>query len=336
MLNLVGVLFITRTVALHVKGKTHNLQAEENLCGDKDFDPLIAPVVQDQGSFWRSKGFVVYPGAVSALGALRYGGNSVFVGDRRHMLDHDADFVVVGPKNVSVDKISIRGIQNELDAYMLGKGWKFGWYDLEREGFELFTTMARIYRNNANGLQDDNGHSFLPVGQRILRPPNEMQLNFQRAQMGWGFEHLKEMSPESAGPAIDNVKKSLVPLKAALYPNVAFSRPWIQFDIFLFRGLQPNFPPHPTKKLLFHGVTMPYPADPNLFTSLLQMCFWDKKSPPGKMASNNDICAFSLPRKLFSDDMDDTSENNQVARKCSAALLAHGYESFHSCHERNP
>lgn len=318
------------------------------LCADPEIDSLLAPVLKELLRGLEPQGLTVTPTAVSAIMALRYGGNTIMHQNKRLIFDHDVDLLLTGfPATMNLNPWTFWNSTSILRGYMLNKGFKFsspafpfGNFEPLREGPDA---LAGGMRKNSfqikdqygrtPGMTDAAGNRFDVDFFRVTLPPNELQLQFQRESQMLALQYATELV--SIPRDVMNKSEQFVNFAGELMnPHVLASRPWVQFDIFGRMGPQKGLEPHPTKKIFLHGVAFPFHKDPSVVLSSLQMSFWDKQSVANKLAVKNNLCIFSKPGGNFKNDYPGTPENVDLVSKCSATLAAHGYESFHSCGPR--
>lgn len=311
------------------------LQSEKpSLCVDAELDQHIGPLVQDCADFFASKGHTLYPIAVSGIGALRYGGNTALVDGERHIIDHDVDFLVVGPSNSSFDKKSFASLHNQLTTHLTWGGWQLTLMSYTYDPELVFALTMAAVRDAKGTLTDGKNRIYSNFPLDVKMPVSALTGRFfsKGTSARLAFEHIKNELPAWArSSSLDTVEHYVEEAADAAYRSRADAPDSLHIDLFYILGPQEEYQPHPTKKLLFHGVIMRYPNDSTMMISSLQFSFWDKQSPQGLIASQNDICAFSSLGN-FPDDMNNTEKNTQVARACSRALEANGYESFTSLH----
>lgn len=296
------------------------------LCSDSKHDPIIKPLLKDIIKFYDGKGFTVYPSAICAVGALRYGGTGTVVNDKRHQIDHDLDLLVVGTPQTdwSATKINQTDLANNhffgLLEHMNNSGWgaRFNW---DWKAPDLVEGISATLLFNKKGFKDAKGNDYTSIPFSFKVPTQEFGNRFHDGL----WHRAKEMWQQSFSLMEGGISEQ----PAELPPNS-----FLHIDLHLRLGSQAEMQPHPTKKMLFHGVTMAYPANPDILSRTLQFAFWYKKSTAGLRAAEQGICGFASPEDVFPEDMPKSPENQEVALKCSTALNAHGYESFASmCHQ---
>lgn len=306
------------------------------LCTDDEVDAIVGSVLQEVQEYFALNKFTVYPGAVSSIGALRYGGNSIYLNGKRHQLDHDVDLLVVGPPGSTLSEISMDPHKLGLESHLAKKGRNFGGFDVARETFSLAAAAVRV---SIKGVKDKHGKNYGLATLRISSPSNALQRRFEQQEFLFGVDHITELFQQTPFQGYfdftgNATKSAYKQVKDQIYPTNGTSRPWVQVDLFFRYGPQDSLQPHASKRMLFHGITFRAPAAFAVLEDALSMAFWYKNSNAGHKIHKFGLCGFSLPESMegFEDDMPNTQENLEVAKRCTSALEAHGYESFSRCH----
>lgn len=307
------------------------LARSKECCSDSEIDSVVGPPLRDLVNLFGARNNTLYPTAVSAIGALRYGGNSALIVNKRHIIDHDVDFLLAGAPESSWNEASLIAAFSEVLPSMRQRGWSFESQiqtpaDVVTVMLDGPVIMQRFWVQHPRDLQ---GHEYGLHSLLIKAKPNALTERFNHSFTNRiASEVLKELLPKESAPLVSAQVAAWQPLLESL--DKSDPQPdYIHFDFFHIFGPQKAYQPHATNKLLFHGVDMHYPADPTLVLSSLQMAFWDSTSSAAQLAFKGDICAFSLPG-AFPDDMADNPEARRVAQMCSKALKENEYVSFTS------
>lgn len=305
-------------------------------CEDSAEMKRLGPVVQSISEFFQkdakeTKGVIVYPWALTMLGATRWGGISLFEQNTTQSIDHDLDFLIQMPGKTHEDaKVLIKAWQDHL---LKTTG-------LESVDISEGPLSAQQHRKLSEaGTQSDRFAIVVKqksgVGRTLVKDTTFRKDFFDRVYR----QKVKEVVPDLANPptvaraAADKVTHDILfkqfetifeksEIVQHEYTMIDF---WVKTD-HLGRDYQPS---HKTKTLLM-GSTFPFPENPEVIHKDIQASYL----PGHQMWNTKSLCDLRVPNNLFNEDVKSSPQMSKLVDTCTKALSKKGYASLLYCVEK--
>lgn len=357
-----------------VSGAISAISLSEESCGSRTgFQEVLGPVVGVVGDFFESRNITVYPWVITMIGAMRWGGMSVRLGEREHIMDHDMDFLVQMPKGSTGEDATnaINGMQATLFHELgVNSTWLNQWFGRDGHlplfdrvdgkwsnpsGADHMIVIAqhprfrRLPDRDAGDINDDLGSAAYDYARRVVEAtereagmPKEHYIisedHMNRENNKWSPRLKKTgLSHKTALRHLAEFKRDMIAVTAK-DPGLRKDGDRFEFDMWVRPGENFDLAYAPSdKKVLFLGHTFPFPRNPNMIAMDLKAVLLERRYEGVDAASYDSMCNLFLPNGTFPEDIAAGAREGlaaiQRARTCSKELDQRGFASFEYCRQ---